>query len=298
MSAPTPPPFMGPLQRVHLAGQRATHRLLKATHRSVLVLGTGTALLAGALLLQPSWLKAAESHMFDWLMARQLAALGELADPSAAERVTVANPAELPQSQALVTDWLSRKYRVAKEPLSALVLEAYRVGGQLGVDPKLILSVMAMESRFNPYAASPVGAYGLMQVLTRAHSEKFDGFGGTMATFDPVTNLRVGAMVLEETIRRAGSVEGGLRLYVGAVTTDGRDYIDKVLSEHERLQRVAKGQRVAFNAFQRQTQARVATPAPMPEAPLPEEAARANQADDPVAQPEREEPLATLARAS
>jgi hypothetical protein len=152
---------------------------------------------------------------------------------------------------------------VAKEPISALVAEAYDVGSKLNIDPKLILSVMAMESRFNPFAASPVGAHGLMQVMTRVHTDKFENFGGTMAAFDPVTNLRVGAMVLEETIRRAGSVEGGLRLYVGAVTSDGQDYIDKVLSEHDRLKRVAQGQRVAFNAFQRRSPAEV-TPAAMP----------------------------------
>ena len=60
-------------------------------------------------------------------------------------------------------------------------------------------------------------------------------------------------MILRDTIRRAGSIEGGLRLYVGAVTTDGRDYIDRVLSERDRLHRVAAGQRVGFNAGQRRT---------------------------------------------
>ena len=53
--------------------------------------------------------------------------------------------------------------------------------------------------------------------------------------------LRVGARVLQDCIKRAGSVEGGLRLYVGAVTTDGGWYIDKVMSEHMRIQSVALG---------------------------------------------------------
>jgi hypothetical protein len=163
------------------------------------------------------------------LLDRQLTDVERTQDPQGAERVTAADPAELPKSQALVADWLSRKYRVAKEPISALVAEAHAVGQLTRVDPMLILSVMAMESRFNPFAASPVGAQGLMQVMTRVHSDKFEGFGGDMAAFDPVSNLRVGALVLKETIRRAGSVEGGLRLYVGAVNSDGADYINKVL---------------------------------------------------------------------
>lgn len=263
MTAPISARATGQLKPLQTACRDMAQGFLTFTHNSMAMLGITLALLLGVLMTQPGLRETAENRAFGWLMDRQLAAQGELADPTAIDRVTVADPSELPQHQALVADWLSRKYRVAKEPISALVAEAYDVGGKLGIDPKLILSVMAMESRFNPFAASPVGAHGLMQVMTRVHTDKYENFGGTMAAFDPVTNLRVGAMVLEETIRRAGSVEGGLRLYVGAVTSDGRDYIDKVLSEHDRLKRVAQGQRVSFNAFQRRTPAQ-ATPAPMP----------------------------------
>jgi len=56
---------------------------------------------------------------------------------------------------------------------------------------------MAVESGFNPFAQSHVGAQGLMQVMTKVHSDKYEGFGGKMAAFDPVSNLRVGAKVLQ-----------------------------------------------------------------------------------------------------
>ncbi|MDW8336335.1 MAG: lytic transglycosylase domain-containing protein, partial [Tepidimonas sp.] len=78
--------------------------------------------------------------------------------------------------------------------------------------------------------------------------DKFEPHGGPQAAFDPLSNLRVGAQILHEAVRRAGSVPGGLRLYVGAVTLDAHDYTLRVLSERERLRRVAAGQRVAFNA--------------------------------------------------
>ena len=59
----------------------------------------------------------------------------------------------------------------------------------------------------------------------------------------------MGVQVLQECIARAGgSIEGGLKLYVGAVTTDGSGYVDKVLSEHKRLRQVAQGKRVPVNA--------------------------------------------------
>jgi len=231
---------------------------LHLTHQSMAVFGLILVLAMVAVLVKPSWRHAAETQLLGWLQERQ----GLEAEIGLMSRMIVTNPNELPENQALITDWLSRKYRVAHEPMGALVSEAYRYGEEIGVDPKLILSVMAMESRFNPYAASPVGAQGLMQVMTRVHSDKFEDFGGSMAAFDPHSNLQVGAMILRDTIRRAGSVEGGLRLYVGAVTTSGQGYIDRVLSEHERLQRVAQGQRVPFTAPSR---TRVNSPTPDPE---------------------------------
>jgi soluble lytic murein transglycosylase-like protein len=79
------------------------------------------------------------------------------------------------------------------------------------LDPTLILAVMAVESSFNPFAQSPVGAQGLMQVLTRVHDDKYEAFGGNHAAFDPVSNLRVGVQVLKDCIARAGSLHDGLR---------------------------------------------------------------------------------------
>src|SRR6187402_1137683 len=81
--------------------------------------------------------------------------------------------------------------------------------------------------------------------MTGVHSDKYDNFGGKLAAFDPVTNLRVGVKVLQECIQRAGSVSAGLRFYVGAgnLAEDG-GYADKVLAEHARLQAVAGGRAV------------------------------------------------------
>jgi hypothetical protein len=163
-------------------------------------------------------------------------------DVDAVDRATASNPQDLPKQQAAVAYWLSKKYRVAAEPVSALVAEAYDIGKRVKLDPTLILAVMAIESGFNPFAQSPVGAQGLMQVMTRVHTEKYDVFGGKLAAFDPLTNLRVGVKVLQECIKRAGSVEGGLRYYVGAANIqDDGGYAGKVMAEHGRLQQVAAG---------------------------------------------------------
>jgi hypothetical protein len=81
-----------------------------------------------------------------------------------------------------------------------------------------------------------------MQVMTRVHGDKYESAGGTLTAFDPVTNMRVGVKVLQECIARAGSLEGGLRYYVGAANLDDDGgYAGKVLAEHERLLQVANG---------------------------------------------------------
>ena len=54
--------------------------------------------------------------------------------------------------------------------------------------------------------------------------------------------MRVGVKVLQECIARAGSLERGLRYYVGAANLDDDGgYAAKVLAEHERLLQVANG---------------------------------------------------------
>ena len=191
------------------------------------------------------WLQARQESTLD--PAQQLAA--ELSEPDAVARATATNPKELSRQQAAVAQWLSRRYRVAPEPISRLVKEAWLVGAKVGLDPTLILAIMAIESSFNPFAQSPVGAQGLMQVMTHIHDDKYSAFGGIFAAFDPVTNLRVGVQVLKECIARAGSLEGGLRFYVGAANlADDGGYAGKVLAEQNHLRMIAGGKTVAVNA--------------------------------------------------
>lgn len=171
-----------------------------------------------------------------------------VAEPEAILRATAIDPSELNRQQAAVTHWLSRRYNVAPEPIARLVQEAWDVGRRAGLEPTLVLAVMAIESGFNPFAQSHVGAQGLMQVMTGIHREKYEVFGGRNAAFDPVTNLRVGVQILKDCIRRAGSLEGGLKHYVGAanMTHDG-GYGAKVLAENGFLRQVAMGKHVPVN---------------------------------------------------
>lgn len=147
--------------------------------------------------------------------------------------------------QERVTKWISRRYRVAGDATNMLVSAAYLTAQELKLDPLLILSVMAIESRFNPFAESPVGAQGLMQVMSKVHQEKFQKLGGVQAALNPVANIQVGAQILKEYVRRGGSVEAGLKMYVGAAAMETDfGYGAKVLAEYNRLKDVAAGKKV------------------------------------------------------
>ena len=151
--------------------------------------------------------------------------------------------------QKRVTEWLSKRYRVAGDATNMLVSAAYLTAKEINLDPLLILAVMAIESRFNPFAESPVGAQGLMQVMSKVHHDKFADLGGAQAALNPVANIRVGSLILKEYVARGGSVEAGLKRYVGAAAmASDAGYGAKVLGEYDRLKAVASGKRISIYA--------------------------------------------------
>lgn len=158
-----------------------------------------------------------------------------------AESITSATSKE----EQRVSSWLARRYRIASSASKMLVEAAYISSHEVRIDPLLILAVMAIESRLNPFAESAVGAQGLMQVMAKVHHDKFQDHGGVKAALNPVANIKVGALILKDYVRRGGSVEAGLKLYVGAGNMEGDGgYGNKVLAEYQRLQDVAAGKRV------------------------------------------------------
>lgn len=235
------------------------HGLLEVSHNMLALVGLLVIAIAMFAVGRADLRLSMEREVLGWLQERHggrasLAVADYVAMPDDPEHLSLAralavDPAQLTRQQAAVTTWLSRRYRVAPEPVARIVQEAWHVGQKAGVEPTLILAITAIESSFNPFAQSPVGAQGLMQVMTRVHNDKYQAFGGKLAAFDPVTNLRVGVQVLRECIARAGGLEAGLRYYVGAANLDDDGgYAAKVLGEQQYLERVAAGQSVPVTA--------------------------------------------------
>lgn len=250
------------LVRVTLRG------IMTITHHSLMVLGVAAIAALALMFVKPHFtehLKAlspfavdtAELASEDYDAAGGVAALSvandapvlPLAQASSAKASVVRQPARielqirkatLSEEQLAVSRWISRRYRVAADATHMLVSEAYKNAEKLQLDPLLILAVAAIESGFNPFAESAGGAQGLMQVMSKVHREKFREHGGPHAALDPVANIRVGSAILKDYVNRGGSVEAGLKRYVGAAAfaTDS-GYGARVLAEYRRLQEVA-----------------------------------------------------------
>jgi len=141
-----------------------------------------------------------------------------------------------------VAEHLANKFRIPLDDTLHYVNQAMFVSKEVNLDPTLILAIMATESSFNPRAESRAGAQGLMQVRTHVHQEKFEPYGGPLAAFIPEANIRVGALILKACIARAGSLEAGLKSYLGApdATSGIGTYTHKVFTEREELRGVAR----------------------------------------------------------
>jgi soluble lytic murein transglycosylase-like protein len=133
-----------------------------------------------------------------------------------------------------VSGEVARRYRISQDATRELVTAAYGEGLRIGLDPLLIVAVMAVESRFNPIAQSVGGAIGLMQVIPRYHPDQVDRASGE-SVLDPRTNIGLGARVLKEYIRQGGTEVAGLQLYNGASADTSNGYANKVLGERQRL---------------------------------------------------------------
>jgi soluble lytic murein transglycosylase-like protein len=239
--------------------------LLTTAQHTLTIFGFSAVALVALLLARPDLGKQISKTLFGdtttaeavTVTAPPLSALMEAPATSNAPAATTEAPLT-PEEKALlgtkkqqqwVTTWLSKRYRVAGDAANMLVSTAYLTAREIKLDPLLILAVMSIESGLNPFAESPMGAQGLMQVMAKVHHDKFEEMGGMQAALNPVANIRVGSLILKDYVQRGGSVEAGLKTYVGAAAFENdAGYGSRVLAEYHRLKQVSAGKNVPTSA--------------------------------------------------
>lgn len=121
--------------------------------------------------------------------------------------------------------WLELYVDDAQERLD-LLTAIHAEANRSGLDPDLVMSLIEVESGFDPYAVSRSGAQGLMQVMSFWKSE----LGRIEDNLtDIATNLRYGCAILSYYLEmESGDVEPALARYNGS---HGQSwYSDRVLT--------------------------------------------------------------------
>jgi soluble lytic murein transglycosylase-like protein len=120
---------------------------------------------------------------------------------------------------AVVIDRFAARSRMAlTEPeIEAVAHAIIDVSKQHDIDPSLVLAVIHVESRYNAFAVSSVGAMGLMQILPSTGRELAARHGidwiGPQTLFDPVVNVKLGVAYLKQLSDRYGNTSMALAAY-------------------------------------------------------------------------------------
>ena len=105
------------------------------------------------------------------------------------------------EAQVWLVDMSARLTRFIKDPQERLTLlrMVHQEATRADLSPELVISVIHVESAFNPYAVSYVGAQGLMQVMPFWKKElgrKDDNL------INAAINLRYGCTILKHYLKR------------------------------------------------------------------------------------------------
>lgn len=95
----------------------------------------------------------------------------------------------------------------------------YEQSQQYGVQPDLVVGLIAAESSFNPTAVSRVGAIGYTQVWPKWHLARIGGRNIN----NPYTNIQVGVDYLAECIERSNTMYDALACYNGSDSKESAD---------------------------------------------------------------------------
>jgi soluble lytic murein transglycosylase-like protein len=212
---------------------------LEISRHSLALVGLVVVAVSLTFVARPGLQMAVNDWVLGWLEMRQAETLEVPSANDAAYRATATSVKGLSKSQLAVTYALSRRYRVSPEPIAALVKEAWALGERTQIPATLLLAIMAIESKFNPFTSGTQGAMGLMQIDPDAHVSELAPFGGRLAVFDPLTNLRVGTRLLQDLMLQSETIEETLRQYAAASgQTDEGLYVERVLAEQRLLERL------------------------------------------------------------
>lgn len=145
------------------------------------------------------------------------------------------NPSRNSVAEFLLTRKIADTWKVSADMARNYVQLAFSEGRERNVDPLLLLSIMAVESSFNPAAKSNKGAQGVMQVFRKWHREKFHALGIPDDAHPTVhQNVQIGTQILKEyLVLSRNDVMQALQRYNGNAADPAQRYANKVINMHK-----------------------------------------------------------------
>ncbi len=107
-----------------------------------------------------------------------------------------------------------------------------RYSAKYHLDAELVTAILVVESSARPWARSPKGAVGLMQVMPHMMSPL--GLAGNASTIE--SNIEAGCWILHNNIRRLGE-DRGISAYFWGSDIRGLSYLEKVREARAELRR-------------------------------------------------------------
>lgn len=133
--------------------------------------------------------------------------------------------------------YISARYKVELDTADTIVRTSFTESEKHNIDPLTVLSIMGVESTYNPFAKSHKGAIGLTQIMPRYHRAKISELKKqNLDLFSIKGNIIVGIQVIKEYLSLAnGNIQSALQMYNGSTKDKKKTYSTKVLKKRTTL---------------------------------------------------------------
>ncbi|QCP51916.1 lytic transglycosylase domain-containing protein [Trinickia violacea] len=173
------------------------------------------------------WPRAIAHRLRGMVVAAAIVVLGSLAGLSyGATSTTFDTPRESTPTAEEIATVVSARFHIGLPDALDIGHAVLNAAGRYTLSPLLLLAVIAVESSFDRFAVSVVGAKGLMQVLPSQHRDRVLR---TSDLTDAGTNIRIGSEILHNYITASdGNLENALYRYSGGAKGYARRVVDRM----------------------------------------------------------------------
>jgi hypothetical protein len=136
------------------------------------------------------------------------------------------------ESQRMMSEWKEAYERVSRKDLMPIITRLQsrldpvlarevsdaiqKYSSEYRLPPELIIHIIDRESRFRPLVRSSAGAVGLMQIMTKVHTDKLKEMNITAEeAYHIDNNIKLGCWIFREYFDKAKDIEKALTRYVG-----------------------------------------------------------------------------------